>query len=164
MIFLSVGSELPFSRMVKAADLWHQANSEYQLIAQIGNLESSDYQPVSCEAQSLVDPDEYQRLSNEATILIAHAGMGSIINALTLGKPIVIMPRRGHLKETRNDHQYATAKKFADKKGVFVAWDETEFAGVMSEALAFSRMPDLNSGSRFAQKELLDNIRNFIDY
>ena len=148
--------------MVQAVDLWHQDNNDHKVIAQIGSLTPEDYSPTSIESISLLSPDEYKRLSNEASILVAHAGMGSIINALTLGKPLVMMPRRGHLNETRNDHQYATAKKFEGKKGIFVAWDETKFVDVIDEAIAFSEAPNLGEGSLFAQDELLTNIRNFI--
>ena len=54
--------------------------------------------------------------------------MGSIITALEVGKPIVILPRREHLNETRNDHQLASANQFSSRPGIIVALDETQLA------------------------------------
>jgi hypothetical protein len=53
-------------------------------------------------------------------------GMGSILTALQYGKPILVMPRLGRLKETRNDHQVATAQRFREMGKVAVAMDEGE--------------------------------------
>ena len=70
-----------------------------------------------------------------AKVIVAHAGMGSIISALELGKPIVVMPRHGALRETRNDHQVATAKRFGAQGRVVVAQDEHDFAAKLDYAL-----------------------------
>jgi hypothetical protein len=51
--------------------------------------------------------------------------MGSIITALELGKPIVVMPRRAELGEHRNDHQMATARSLLAQGKVIVAFDES---------------------------------------
>ena len=50
------------------------------------------------------------------------------------GAPIVVMPRRGALRETRNDHQIATAVALSAQGRVSVAMDETELAGVLDAA------------------------------
>jgi len=75
-----------------------------------------------------------------------------------LATPILVMPRRAALRETRNDHQVATAERFG-KLGVPVAWDETELASKLdrSDVLASERRigPD-------ASPELLDRIRSFL--
>ena len=52
-----------------------------------------------------------------ADAIIAHAGMGTILTALEMGKPLLVMPRRAELGEHRNDHQLATAMRFADLGG-----------------------------------------------
>ena len=54
--------------------------------------------------------------------------MGTILTALELGKPLLVMPRRAALGEHRNDHQLATVRRFAELGSVEVALDESELA------------------------------------
>ncbi|MEK9713666.1 MAG: glycosyltransferase, partial [Thalassolituus sp.] len=56
--------------------------------------------------------------------LVAHAGIGSILTAVELGLPVIIVPRDFKRGEHRNDHQSSTAREFSTRKGVYVATDE----------------------------------------
>ena len=74
--------------------------------------------------------------------MLAHAGMGSILTALEFNKPLVVMPRRGHLAETRNDHQFDTAQQLVCRPAaalaggsVWVAMNERELPTVLDQAL-----------------------------
>lgn len=163
MIFLSVGSERPFSRLVRAVDAWSGKHPEQEVIAQIGKISDHDHVPVSFEFHSILDQKEYIRLSEQADLLIAHAGMGTIISAVTLGKPLVIMPRLARNKEATSDHQYATAKKFVAKEGIFIAWDQAEFDATLDEAIQYARQHQVETGDRFAPPELIERIRGFIN-
>ena len=40
-----------------------------------------------------MSPEEYQRRFAEADLIVGHAGMGTIIAALELGKPLLMLPR-----------------------------------------------------------------------
>lgn len=162
MIFLTVGSELVFNRIVKAVDLWAAQNKTVQIIAQTGKSNDDDYLPQNMEIKSVVSPAEYNRYCTEADFLIAHAGMGSIITALTTGKPIVIMPRRGKFKETRNDHQVATAKRFASREGIFVALNEDEIPKAIEEAQDFAASDKMQVAGAFAPQEFTDKLAQYI--
>ena len=94
-----------------------------------------------------------------AGVLVAHAGMGSILTALQYGKPILVMPRQGRLKETRNDHQVATAVRFKALNKVAVAMDETEIPAQLDGLAAISRSEQISDR---ASDELLTAIRGFI--
>ena len=89
--------------------------------------------------------------------MIAHAGMGSIITALELGKQIIIMPRRASLGEHRNDHQVATAKQFAAQGRIEVALDETELADKLDQLHVLNRGECLGAE---ASPQLILTIRN----
>ena len=162
MIFLTVGSELVFNRMVKAVDEWAADNETVQIIAQTGKSIDSDYFPKNMEIKSVVSPAEYTRYCTEADFLIAHAGMGSIITALTTGKPIVIMPRREKFRETRNDHQVATAKRFASRDGIFVALNEDEIATAIEKAQDFVARGKMQVAGAFAPQEFTDKLSQYI--
>lgn len=93
MIFATVGSQEPFDRLIRAVDEWARARGRSDVFAQIGN---STIRPRHIEFTNFLEPADFNRVIREATIIVAHAGMGSIISALEIGKPIVVMPRRGN--------------------------------------------------------------------
>ena len=115
--------------------------------------------PENLEASEFVEPEQYKKTIVAADIIISHAGMGSIITALQYCKPIVIMPRLGSLRETRNDHQLATAARFGPKPGITVVSNELELQRVLDDPQL------LKSGdpvSPYASEELIGKIREFL--
>jgi exopolysaccharide biosynthesis glucuronosyltransferase PssE len=92
-------------------------------------------------------------------VVVAHAGMGTIISALEVGRPILVLPRREHLGETRSDHQLATADQFARMDAVVVANDEAE----LIEKLDSLDVLEKKAAARCeASPELIRTIREFI--
>lgn len=148
MIFITVGTQLPFDRMVQALDFWSESVSE-EVFAQIGH---SSYKPKNMDFEPFVSPVKAEELFKKSTIIIAHAGMGSILTALKYQKPIVIMPRKASLGEHRNEHQTATANWVKDLNGVYVANDEVELVEIISNLSILQAEDDI---SPFAQDELL---------
>ncbi len=121
---------MPFDRLVRSVDEWAGAHGRHDVIAQIG---PSSYKPQYIEHSQFIDPIGFRRNIEQADAIVAHAGMGSIISAVELGKPILVMPRRGDLGETRNDHQIATAERFSSLRLVEVAADEHELRHKLDE-------------------------------
>src|SRR5687768_9928508 len=136
MIFVSVGAQMPFDRLIRNVDEWAGRRGRDDIFAQIG---PSDYKPKHMRFTEFIDPTEFRQRVTECDYLVAHAGMGCIITALELGKPVLVFPRRGNLQETRNDHQIATAKYFSSQGRIAAAFDETELFrkldGLNSEAI-----------------------------
>ncbi len=157
MIFATVGSQEPFDRLIRAIDEWASSRGRSDVFAQIGN---STFRPRHIEFTTFLEPVEFNHTAREATIIVAHAGMGSIISALELGKPIVVMPRRGKLRETRNDHQVATAERFGSHGQVIVAQDENDLAGKLDYAMT---VPEKNAIAMEATPRLISTIRGFLD-
>lgn len=157
MIFVTVGAQMPFDRLVKAVDEWARENRRDDVFAQIGHTE---YRPSSIRWTDFLDPDEFKRKYETARVIVAHAGTGSIITALQLGKPVLVMPRRGDLQETRNDHQVATSQQFCRFESVAVAWDEKELVTKLEgiDSLRGSRRIE-----SYASRELVGAIREFIN-
>ena len=118
MIFVTVGIQTPFDRLLRTVDDWAGLRCRAGVFAQVGE---SGYRGRHIITAKFLAPLEYRRRVETAQFVVAHAGMGSIITALELGKPIIVMPRRGDLSETRNDHQIATAKHFIQHPGIAVA-------------------------------------------
>ena len=108
-------------------------------------------------------PEEYQRRFAEAAVIVGHAGMGTIIAALELGKPLLMLPRLGSLKESRNDNQVGTARHFSSFELFEVVDSESEIPSRMSRMLA-----DLDSYRRASDRfgvgdGLIDAIREFVN-
>jgi len=163
MIFLTVGTHEPFQRLVRAIDDWCGATDVApDVFGQITVPKAGAYEPRNFEWVARLTPLEFADRFAQADLIVSHAGMGTIISALQAGKPIVVLPRRGHLGETRNDHQYATAKKLAGRAGIFVADDETHIAEVMESAM--SRIDSANGPviSEFANPDFTSALRKFI--
>jgi len=62
----------------------------------------------------MLDKEEFDDYFGKATLVIAHAGMGTIDMAMNTSKPILVIPRRKEFGEHVNDHQVWTARKFAE--------------------------------------------------
>lgn len=133
MIFLTIGTHEPFDRLVRAVDAW-AGETGTEVFAQI--TDRALFTPRHMAHVANVSPAEYDARCAASPFLIAHAGMGSILAALKLAKPIVVLPRRGHLGETRNDHQFATAQKFRTRPGILVAETEDKLPQRLAEAQA----------------------------
>ena len=117
MIFCTIGTQAPFDRFVKIVDEV-AADLNEEIIAQVAK---SNYQAKNIKTLEFLAPDEFNELFSKARMIVAHAGMGTIISALKLEKPIIIFPRIAALGEHRNEHQLATAEKMKELGYVYVA-------------------------------------------
>jgi len=115
MIFVTVGTQLPFERLIKAVDEWASNHPDMEVFAQIGRTQ---YQPQHMTCVETMSPLEYTQKFNDARVVVSHAGMGTIISGLELAKPLVLMPRLAAQGEHRNDHQLGTAEKFSIYKQI----------------------------------------------
>mgnify|MGYP006281604877 CR=1 FL=1 len=157
MIFVTIGSHTPFDRLVRTVDAWAAGQSDRDIFAQIGD---GAYLPQHMRYERHLDPDTFEHAVQRAKVIVGHAGTGTIISALQFGKPILVMPRCAALRETRNDHQVATAARFAERGYVVVARDEHELSVALDDLEA---LPERARIGRQASPELIQCIRTFIE-
>jgi UDP-N-acetylglucosamine transferase subunit ALG13 len=158
VIFVTVGAQMPFDRLITGVDQWAGQNPGVEWLAQIG---ASTYEPKHiANWKKFLEPDEFRRAMERADVIVGHAGTGTIIMALEIGKPILVMPRHARLGETRNDHQIATAKRFRELNGVSVADDEHQ---LQEQLDAIRSIPASATISSHASSELINAIRDFIN-
>jgi UDP-N-acetylglucosamine transferase subunit ALG13 len=156
MIFVTVGTDLPFDRLVRVVDEWAGASGRTDVFAQIG---ASRLVPTHLPYSTFLPPDQFARRFAEARVIVAHAGMGTILSALRWQKPILVMPRRASLGEQRNDHQLATARRLSQIGKVDVAVDEGELRQRLE---ALDTLKPRDAIGPYASGELTDAIRAFI--
>ncbi|MDC7799932.1 glycosyltransferase [Stenotrophomonas geniculata] len=118
MILVTVGTQFGFDRLIQWMDLWAVAHPDVDVFAQIGD---GDFQPAHMRWTREISPMEFPSVISTASVIVSHAGMGTIISANLSSKTIIIVPRRADLGEHRNEHQLATARRFSDLPGCRVA-------------------------------------------
>lgn len=164
MIFLTVGTELPFDRLVRAVDAWCAGSGRGDVYGQLGAVGTAGYRPRHFEWCEFLEPDEYDARCKACEVIIGHAGMGTIITGLTYRKRVVIMPRKASLREHRNDHQLATADRFRPRPGITVAEDETALPAILDRVLAPAEPGDgLEPIGEFANPTLIKTLQDFIN-
>jgi UDP-N-acetylglucosamine transferase subunit ALG13 len=204
-IFLTVGSQMPFDRLTLAVAQWARkeirspaassspadghhsdGSSALQILAQIGHstLSVQETHPLQCVAA--LAPSAYRQACLDSQLIVAHAGMGSILTAMELNRPLIVMPRRGRQRETRNDHQWDTAMKLLELRAkssgqsdqtegtsdprevhrLWVATDEADLAHLLPRACRLVASapsgPAHASDASPARLALIENLRGVI--
>jgi beta-1,4-N-acetylglucosaminyltransferase len=139
MIFLTVGTQFPFDRLVKALDeLFDRGVLQGPVLAQIG---AGTYRPRNFQIVTALDKRTFDRQCAVCSAIIAHAGMGIITTAQEHGKPLLVMPRRKKYGEHVNDHQVGLAARFEALGHMLVARDEWELPAKIGQLRSFTPVP-----------------------
>lgn len=120
MIFLTVGTQFPFERLVKTVDeIVGQGIINEEIFGQIGE---SAYIPQNFQSAAFLEKNILDNHLKNASGIISHAGTGTIRTALEYNKPLLVMPRLPRYHEVVDDHQVEIAKKFEEQKHILVAY------------------------------------------
>lgn len=156
MIFVTVGTDLPFDRMLRVIDAWACETRRGDVFAQIGE---GGWEPQNISFTNFLQPPEFVECFKAASVIVSHAGMGTILSALHYRKPILVMPKRASLGEHRNEHQLATARRMLHLGNVNVAFDEAELRDHLDHL--DSLLPGMRIGSH-ASDSMIQGLRDFI--
>ncbi len=156
MILVTVGMQLGFDRLIRAMDEI-APTLDMPVIAQTGR---GRYRPINMELHNNLDAGQFEELVADSKLIVSHAGIGTVLTAQRLRKPIVLIPRQADLNEHRNDHQLATAKQLRSRPGILVAWSTNELGVTIRKSLANSTLPHVEPQ---ASSELLNAVAGFIE-
>jgi UDP-N-acetylglucosamine transferase subunit ALG13 len=148
---------MPFDRLIRNMDKWAQEN-EQDVLAQIG---AGSYVPSCMRWARMLSPSKFKNSVQDASIIVAHAGMGSYFVAMEMGKPIVMLPRRASNQEHTTDHQLHTVRWLREKPGVYVARSDDELAYAIDRALIEGNV-STSDFRKFAPEPFLTKIRQFL--
>ena len=111
------------------------------------------------EHKDHLTPAEFRSRSAEAELLVGHAGVGTVLTAQRLNRPLVLFPRRADFKEHRNDHQVATARALEQVDGIYVAWTEADF----EHLLTTSSLRPASMRASAQRQQLIQHLRSFLE-
>lgn len=160
MIFVTVGTQEPFDRLIRAVDDWCSRGGDREAFGQISAHGS--YRPRHFEAEASIEPERFRELATSCELMVGHAGMGTIIVALSHCTPLLVVPRKASLGEHRNEHQLATARRFADRETISVEYDETKLPDRIDAIRAAARSDGSQTLPSFASADLLERVTRFI--
>jgi UDP-N-acetylglucosamine transferase subunit ALG13 len=158
VIFVTVGSQLPFDRLITAVDAWAGKHQTETFFAQIGD---SEYNPKHMGFCQTMTPIEYGIRLKEAKLVISHVGTGVIINALELGKPLLLMPRLLDKKEIRNNHQLTSVQYFSTFPSIHIIETEETLNEALTKILTASSLNN-NEAITTISDNLIRVIREFV--
>ena len=158
MIFVTVGTQEPFDRLIKALDEVYPEMEDRDIVVQ-APLE--DFEPRYFKTVQFINPSEFSDIFERADLIVGHAGTGTILSALVKQKPLIIMPRICKYGEHRNDHQLSTVQKFGSFENIHVAENEEALKKLLKEVSP----KDLIASKKLsegASEELISSIRDYI--
>ncbi|MEO7381150.1 MAG: glycosyltransferase, partial [Paracoccaceae bacterium] len=99
-------------------DDWAAQTQRSDVLAQIGD---GAYEPRHMQFIRRLSQAEFATTVERAELTVAHAGMGTVITAGRMGRPLVLLPRIQDRGEHTTDHQIATANWLRDRPGIYIA-------------------------------------------
>lgn len=128
MIFVTVGTQLGFDRLIQSMDEWAGHHTDRKCFAQIGR---GEYEPVNMPWERQLHPDVAQHNLITSEIVVSHAGMGTILTRIAAGRSIIVMPRLKALREHRTNHQVDTVNRLEKVAGLSIARSSKELCELL---------------------------------
>ena len=160
MIYVTVGSAIggaEFDRLIKKMDDIAPRFDE-EFIVQKG---ASRYIPKNMKCFDYVSYEESLEYFRKARLIIGHSGSGTIINALSFGKPLVVIPRLVRFNENTNDHQLEISKLLEQSQIARVVYDVEDLESVIQSRLAEFHDSEKRYSS-FNKENLISKIKEFL--
>ncbi len=120
MIFVTAGTEqYPFNRLMRWLDILQQHDLlQDEIVVQYGN---STYLPEGSKVYKFVKEERFKGFIQDARLVIAHCGEGTVLLLDSLQKPYMLVPRTHAFGEHVDNHQIEMALALSEMD-VPVAW------------------------------------------
>ena len=160
MIFITIGTQEPFDRLIQVCDELAGKFDNELFFAQVS---TGIYKVRNMKIVDFLSPMEFEQVFSKAKLIISHAGIGTIVSAMLLNKPIVVLPRLASLGEHRSEHQLATAQKMRELNYVHTCFSSEELFNKICELIASQNLAPLQSLGRWASEELIASLKKDIN-
>ena len=171
MIFVSLGTQdKPFNRIIdyviSLKENLKELKSE-KIIIQLGQtklLKSDNKRIKNLENVIIYDmlkPEKMKDIIKDSDIIITHAGVGTIMECLEMGKEIIVVPRKAENLEHVNNHQEEIAFEM-EKKGFLTKVDTYE--ELENKIIMLLKDKDTNEDNKnMNKKKYISNNKKFND-
>lgn len=148
MIFVTVGTTLPFDELVRAVDEGVASGAiGDRVICQVGN---GSYVPAHCEyftfRQGIDD------LVAEADVVVGHGGTGTVLGLMAAGARFVAVVNR----TAADNHQHEFLEYLGERYGILWTAEPAEVPALIGRAAETRARP-------FDEPRLVDDLRAFIE-
>ncbi|WP_188118722.1 glycosyltransferase [Natrinema hispanicum] len=149
---MTVGVSQGFRRLVEGADQIAAAHPEDFLI----QLGETDYHPENADSVDILPPKEHNNLFREATLVVGHAGTGTLLTAMQNDTRLVLFPRNSECDEVFDDHQIHHVNGWSDQLNLTVTHSIEDLESVVHSPEKVPNLSDEMSG------ELTESIGQII--
>ena len=156
MIFVAVGTQFSFDRLIQYMDEWARDNDE-AVFAQIGE---GDYEPKHMKWERFLNGDQYNTNIKKSSVFVSHAGMGNIISARENQTPIIVINRQYELGEHRNNHQADGLLWMGKLPGVYTADTQKALYAQLTERATLECPEESENQNR---QKLVNFLGDYID-
>ena len=106
----------------------------------------------------LMSKEQLAEFQEEATLIITHGGVGSIVSSIEKGKKVIAVPRMHEYGEHVNNHQKEIVEDFNNKGYIIGIENVEDLKGAIIKSKTFE--PKKYQPNN---KKMLEIIENFID-
>jgi len=159
MIFVTVGNDFrSFDRLLRKVDEIAPLIPE-EMIVQRGY---SNYLLRNTKQFDFVSMKEAGEHIRKSRLVVAHAGIGTVILCKKHGIPLILFPRRAHHGEHMNDHQMEIAKALENRESenLHVVYEEDQLEEKILAVLKRGKDPTPQEDT--GRTNLVRTIKEFI--
>lgn len=154
MILVTLGTQdKSFERLLKAIDKEiEKGNIKDKVLVQAGYTK---YKSKNMEIFKTVSNDRLEELMDEASLIITHGGVGSILLALKHNKKVIAAPRLSKYNEHTNDHQKQIVEEFGRLGYIIPLKDLTKLDKMLIKSKTFKPKEFKSNNENF--KKMITN-------
>src|SRR5262249_20195435 len=120
---------------------------------------NSPFAASTCRSVRFLGTEDFAECMEKAMVVILHAGAGSLIHAIAMGKIPVVMPRSSRWGEIVDDHQIEFARSLAREGQIILVEEPTSLLNAVHEAIVKQQ----ETGPLRRTPTLIDEIRRVLD-
>ncbi len=128
MILVTIGTSEPFDRLLRVLET--PARTE-EMVVQCG---SSTVHPLHATCVPYLEFDDLVDYMRRSRVVVMHAGAGSVLAALAVGRRPIVVPRLRRYAEAVDDHQLDFARKLESIGLVTLVEDPVNLPRVLATA------------------------------
>ena len=136
MILVVLGTQdKQFPRLLEAVDEAISSGViKERVVVQAGQ---TVYQSSNMEIFDFLSAPEFDKLMDDADLIITHGGAGTILSAIKKGKKVIAAPRLSKYMEHHNDHQKQIISEFSKDGYILPLYDFSKLGKIINKSKNF---------------------------